>query len=121
MAFVHHNHEGFRPGRRSKKQKRRPPSVQDLVLRATEEITANGDWLSECRGRSFSPDLGTYNSALCPPGLIRDCSELGTRYRVICLGLGSLSELPNARVQLAFLQLVLQHTLDIVSRPLFHP
>ena len=48
-------------------------------------------------------------------GLIRDCAELGTRYRVMCLGLGSLSELLNARVQLVFLQLVLQHALDVVS------
>jgi len=52
-------------------------------------------------------------------GLIRDCAEPGTGYRVMCLGLGSLSELSNARVQLVFLQLVLQHVLDVVSRPLF--
>jgi len=52
MAFVHHDHEGFRPGRRSKKQKKRTLSVEDLVLRATEEVTAKRDWLSECRGGS---------------------------------------------------------------------
>ena len=51
------------------------------------------------------------------PGLIRDCAELGSRYKVICLGLGSLSELSkNARVQLVFLRSVLQDVLDIVSR-----
>lgn len=49
MAFVYHNHDGFRPAARSKKQKRRPSSIQDLVLRAREEVTASRDWLSECR------------------------------------------------------------------------
>ena len=53
-------------------------------------------------------------------GLIHDCAKLRTRHRVMCLGLGSLSESQNARVQLAFLQLVLQHVLDVVSRPLFY-
>ena len=41
---------------------------------------------------------------------------------MICLGLGSVSELRNARVQLVFLQLVLQNVLEVVSRrPLFYP
>ena len=51
MAFVYHDHEGFRPAKRSKRQRRRRPlPVQDLVLRATEEVEANCDWLSGCRG-----------------------------------------------------------------------
>jgi len=50
MAFVYHDHEGFRPATRLKKRRRRPPPIQDLVLRAKEEVTANSDWLSECRG-----------------------------------------------------------------------
>lgn len=49
MAFVYHDHEGFRPAARSKKQKRRPLPIQDLVSRAKEEVTASGGWLSECR------------------------------------------------------------------------
>jgi len=97
MAFVYHDHEGFRPARRSRKQRRPPLSIQDLVLRAREEVTANGDWLFDCRG------------------LIRDCAEPGSGYKVMCLGLGSLSELSNARVQLVFLQLVLQHVLDVTD------
>ena len=48
-------------------------------------------------------------------GLIRDCVEPGTDYRVMCLGLGSLSELENARFQLVFLRLVLQNVLGVVS------
>ena len=60
MAFVYHDHEGFRPATRSKKQKRRPLSIQDLVLRATEEVTANGDWLSECRSRLSFPTLASH-------------------------------------------------------------
>jgi len=95
MAFVYHDHEGFRPAKRSKKQRRPPLSVQHLVSRATEEVTANRDWLSECRS------------------LIRDCAEPGARYRVMCLGLGSLSESQEARFQLAFLRLVLQNVLAV--------
>jgi len=73
-------------------------SIQDLVSRTTEEVTADEDWLSECRN------------------LIRGCAKpVGTRYRVICLGLGSLSELQNARIQLVFLQLVLQHALEVTG------
>jgi hypothetical protein len=59
MAFVYHDHEGFRPAKRQKKQRRRPHSVQDLVLQATEEVRANEDqWLSDCRGGSSSSESG---------------------------------------------------------------
>lgn len=57
MAFVYHDHEGFRPSKRSRKQGRQPLSVRELVLRTTEEMTANEDWLSECRSRSSHQHL----------------------------------------------------------------
>ena len=58
MAFVYHDHEGFRPAEGPKKPRRGPWStvpVQELVSRATEEVEANcKDWLSDCRSeRSF--------------------------------------------------------------------
>lgn len=97
MAFVYHDRESFRPAKRSKKPKRRPQSIHDLVSRATDVVTANKAWLSECRS------------------LIHGCREPGVRYKVMCLGLGSPSELQNARIQLAFLRLVLQNVLDVTD------
>lgn len=52
MAFVYHDHEGFRPAKRSKKQRRKQLPVQDLVSRTIEEVRASRDWLSECRSES---------------------------------------------------------------------
>lgn len=58
MAFVYHDHQGFRPAKRPKKKRGQGPlSVQDLVSRAAEEMTAKGDWLSECRGGFISSSL----------------------------------------------------------------
>ena len=70
MAFVYRDHEGFRPAVRSKKQKRRPLSIQELVSRAKEEATADRDWLSECRSRfplSLSLSMGDVRDSIsCP-------------------------------------------------------
>lgn len=72
-------------------------SVEELVSQAAEEVTAGGDWLSQCRS------------------VIRDCAEPGKGYKLMCLGLGSLSELRNARIQFVFLQLVLQKALGVAD------
>ena len=66
MVFVYHDHEGFRPAVRSKKQKKRPLSIQDLVSRAKEEVTANGDWLSHCRSWFSLSTSDVHDSILCP-------------------------------------------------------
>lgn len=63
-----------------------------------------------------SKSCASSNCLLTHSGLILDCAEPGTRYRLMCLGLGSLSELQNARIQLVFLQLVLQNVLKVVSQ-----
>lgn len=87
------------------------------------ERGGNGQWGLAIRLSRLviSPDLDESRmiQSCVRIGLIRDFAEPGAGYRVMCLGLGSLSELSNARVQLVFLQLVLQHVLDVVSRPLF--